>query len=169
MQKPSYLPIENRQEFEGQEGESGLALALEVRESTPSKPPCGRQPFWYFPPLKLYIPNLFSSAAQFDFGLGQLPPLPGPRCLLNPLPLQSHGSCQEGSGGLLRRRTLRCPESSTEGPLGPPDPALADFSSLPSDISSYSSLPGIHLGPPDLFSHPHKRSTHLIYFLKGSF
>lgn len=122
------------------------------------------QNLWYFPPLKLYIPNLSSSAAQFDFGLGQLPPLPGPCCLLHPLPRQSHGSRQEGTGGLLRRRTTRCPESSTEGPLGPPGPALADFSSWPSDTSSYSSLPGIHLGPPGLFSHPHTRSTHLNYF-----
>lgn len=50
-------------------------------------------------------------------------------------------------------KRLAVPESFSKRPLGSPGLAVANVSSSPSDISFYSSSPGVHFGPPDLFNH----------------
>lgn len=112
-------------------------------------------------------PIIVSLAALLDFGL--LCQLPSPRHMLSPQcpamtiiwgqPSRAVGACV--------RKNLMVPRKLSQQATGPPRLSSGCFSSLPSDSSSYSSLPGIHVGPPALFSRPHRRSTHLIYFLKG--
>lgn len=96
-------------------------------------------PFWAFP-----------EAAQLDFGLlCQLPPFPDRACSLTLLPQQSSGAatncCHE-----LRQKVLQFQPSLSSTAL----PLTSPF------------IPRIHLSPPDLFNHLHKKSTYCIYFLQ---